>query len=59
MTAQLQEQLKSEAKARAIVNEIESGQLFNHLFAFKQKPTNVGEYFKKHKEKCLRKFTNS
>jgi hypothetical protein len=59
MIAQLKAQLKSEVKAVKIVEQIEIHQKYNYLFAYKQRPKTVGEYFKKHKTQCLKKFQNT
>ena len=44
-------------KATKIVDEIFSKQKF--IFIEKQEAKTVGAYLKKHKAKCLQKFTNS
>lgn len=57
MEKQLQINHKYPHTAKAIVNEIFDNQKF--IFIKNHKPTNVGEYFKKHKDKCLKKFQNT
>jgi hypothetical protein len=47
----------SHPKASALVNEIFAKQKFS--FIEKQQPKTVGEYFKKNKEKCQKKFANT
>lgn len=59
MIAQLMEQKLSRIEAVRKVNQIEAQQVFNFLYAAKQRKQTVGSYFKTHKSKCLKKFKSS
>lgn len=57
MAKELMQQNMPRTEAIRKLEEIERNQIFNKIWV--KPPKTVGEYFKKHKTKCQRKFKNT